>query len=117
MFAGVRLDHPAHYAVSFSLPPGTYEVFGVQGLFPDHRLGTLTVPGTFLVKPPDPQMIQGTADWPWDEPAPPLKVEPAALAVPEEPAPAPVWLVGLVVAAAAGLFVVLRKRLRPFARR
>lgn len=119
VFTGVPLGQPAHYAVSFSLPAGTFEVFGVQGLFRDHPLGTLTVPGTFLIKPPDPQLIRGTPDWPWDEAAPPLKIEPASLAVPDEPAgqPAPVWLVGLVVAAAAGLFVLLRKRLRPFARR
>lgn len=128
VFAGVALGEPAHYAVTFALPEGTYEVFGVQGMFPDHSLGTLKVPGTLPVKPVDPQMVQGTTDgsWPWKEIAPPLKKPavsaspaPAAAVVPAEPVeePAPVWLVALVVAGAAGLFLVLRKRLRPFARR
>jgi hypothetical protein len=124
IFVGVPLGQPAHYAVTFTLPAGSYQVFGVQGMFQDHSLGSLTVPGTFLVKPPDPQMVQGTVEGPspWEEIAPPLKkpvVAPAAAVVPSEPAsePAPVWLVGLVVLGAAGLFVVLRKRLRPAARR
>lgn len=123
MFAGVPLGQPGHYALTFTLPEGSYEVFGVQGIFPDHPLGTLTVPGTFLIKPVDPQMVlpEQNGPSPWQEIAPPLKksVAPAAAVVPEEPdsAPAPVWLVGLVVLGAAGLFVVLRKRLRPAARR
>lgn len=125
VFVGVPLGQPAHYAVTFTLPAGSYEVFGVQGMFQDHPLGSLTVPGTFLVKPPDPQMVmQGSTEpWPWEEIAPPLKkpavAAPAAVVTPEEPAPepAPVWLVGLVVLGAAGLFVVLRKRLRPVGRR
>jgi hypothetical protein len=123
MFAGVPLGQPGHYALTFTLPEGSYEVFGVQGVFADHPLGTLTVPGTFLIKPVDPQMVSTelSGPSPWQEIAPPLKksVAPAAAVVPEEPdsAPAPVWLVGLVVLGAAGLFVVLRKRLRPAARR
>jgi hypothetical protein len=126
-FVGVPLGEPAHYAVTFSLPNGTYEVFGVQGMFREHPLGTLTVPGTLLVKPVDPQMVQGPGEgaWPWQEIAPPLKKAaevspaPAAVTVPDEPAgkPLPVWILGLVVAGAAGLFLLLRKRLRPFARR
>ena len=125
LFVGVPLGQPAHYAVTFTLPAGSYEVFGTQGMFQDYPLGSLTVPGTFLIKPPDPQMVQGTIEGPspWQEIAPPLAkpavATPAAAVTPEEPAPqpAPVWLVALVVVAAAGLFVVLRKRLRPFARR
>lgn len=123
-FVGVALGQPAHYAVTFTLPAGPYEVFGVQGMFQDHPLGTLTVPGTFQVKPPDPQLVMpgSTEPWPWQEIAPPLgkpAVAPAAAVVPSSPSdePAPVWLVGLVVVAAAGLFVVLRKRLRPVGRR
>ncbi|WP_394613989.1 hypothetical protein JNUCC0626_29425 [Lentzea sp. JNUCC 0626] len=126
-FVGVALGEPAHFAVTFSLPAGTYEVFGVQGWFPEHPLGTLTVPGTLLVKPVDPQMVQGLDDvgWPWQEIAPPLKkpVEvspaPAAAVVPDAPSgkPLPVWLVGLVVLGAVGGFFVLRKRLRPSGRR
>ncbi|MGW6935651.1 hypothetical protein ACWGE0_36730 [Lentzea sp. NPDC054927] len=127
IFVGVPLGQPAHYAVTFTLPAGSYEVFGVQGMFQDHSLGSLTVPGTFLIKPPDPQMVQGTVEGPspWQEIAPPLAKPadatpaPAAAVTPAEPAgqPVPVWLVGLVVVGAAGLFVVLRKRLRPFARK
>jgi hypothetical protein len=127
-FVGVALGEPAHYAVTFSLPAGSYEVFGVQGVFPEHPLGTLTVPGTLLVKPVDPQRVQGTVDGPspWQEIAPPLpKLEvsaspaPAAAVVPEESSgkPLPMWLVGLVVAGAAGVFLLLRKRLRPNGRR
>ncbi|PWK91426.1 hypothetical protein C8D88_1011462 [Lentzea atacamensis] len=131
LFVGVPLGQPAHYAVTFTLPAGSYEVFGTQGVFPDHQLGTLTVPGTFLIKPPDKDKVAFGSDgtWPWEEIAPPIKnlvtapsslaPAPAAAVVPEEPAsePAPVWLVGLVVAGAAGLFLALRKRLRPAARR
>lgn len=128
IFAGVALGEPAHYAVTFSLPAGTYEVFGVQGVFPEHPLGTLTVPGTLLVKPVDPQMVQGTVDGPspWQEIAPPLakpavsaSPAPAAAVVPEEPSgkPLPVWVAALVVAGAAGVFLLLRKRLRPNTRR
>lgn len=130
-FTGVPLGEPAHYAVTFTLPEGTYEVFGVQGMFPEHPLGSLTVPGTFLVKPPDPQMVATPSPqaWPWQEIAPPLKkpanvspsvsAAPAAVVVPDEPSgkPLPVWIVGMVVVGAAGLFLLLRKRLRPFARR
>jgi hypothetical protein len=124
VFVGVPLGQPAHYAVAFVLPAGTYEVFGVQGMFQDHSLGTLTVPGTFQIRPPDPQMVQGTVEGPspWGEIAPPVAkpaVAPAAAVVPSEPEsePVPMWLVGLVVMGAAGLFVLLRKRLRPSARR
>ncbi len=123
LFVGVPLGQPAHYAVTFTLPAGSYEVFGVQGMFEDHPLGTLTVPGTFQIKPPDPQLVMpgSTEPWPWQEIAPPLDrpvVAPAAaVVVPAEPESSPVWLVGLVVMAAVGLFVVLRKRLRPGGRR
>ncbi|MFS8104179.1 hypothetical protein LFM09_44410 [Lentzea alba] len=127
-FVGVSLGEPAHYAVTFALPEGKYQVFGVQGMFQEHPLGTLAVPGTFLIKPPDSDKVAFGSDgtWPWKEIAPPIKklagipsASPApAAAVSEEPAdePAPVWLVGLVVTGAAGLFVLLRKRLRPAAR-
>ncbi|SEQ20075.1 hypothetical protein SAMN05216188_102380 [Lentzea xinjiangensis] len=132
VFIGVPLGQPAHYAVTFALPAGVYEVFGVQGVFPDHALGTLTVPGTLLVKPVESQMIQEEAAWPWEEIAPPLRrsagaeptagVEPAVGVEPiagVEPVtePVPVWVVGLVVVAAAGVFLALRKRFRPGGRR
>ncbi|HEX7308694.1 hypothetical protein [Lentzea sp.] len=94
VFTGVPLGEPAHYAVTFALPEGVYEVFGVQGMFQDHAIGTLTVPGTLRVNPVDPQ-----------------------LALPGSTEPVPVWVVALVVVGAAGVFLVLRKRLRPAARR
>ena len=130
VFIGVPLGQPAHYAVTFNLPVGSYEVFAVQGVFQDHPLGTLTVPGTLLVKPVDPHSVDGepSGPSPWGSIAPPPTAvgEPApdpspvpAAAQSEEPAgkPLPVWVVGLVVMAAAGAFLVLRKRLRPGARR
>jgi hypothetical protein len=128
VFTGVALGEPAHYAVTFTLPPGTFEVFALQGMFPDHHVGTLTVPGTLLIKPVDQIGYTPEGPSPWGAIAPPIKLPqsmpsmspaPAAVVVPEEPAdePAPVWLVGLVVVGAAGLFVLLRKRLRPAARR
>jgi hypothetical protein len=125
-FVGVPLGEPAHYAVTFSLPNGTYDVFGVQGMFQEHPLGTLTVPGTLLMKPVDPQMVQETVEGPspWQEIAPPLKKAapapaPAAVTVPDESPgkPLPVWIIGAVVVGAAGLFFLLRKRLRQSARR
>ncbi|GLY51811.1 hypothetical protein Lesp01_54670 [Lentzea sp. NBRC 102530] len=122
-FVGVALGEPAHYAVTFALPAGTYEVFGVQGWFEEHPLGTLTVPGTLLVKPVDPQVVQGLDDagWPWQEIAPPLakpaSPAPAAAVSPSSGKPLPVWLAGLVVLGAAGLFFLLRRRLRPSGRR
>ncbi|NKE60731.1 hypothetical protein FXN61_29665 [Lentzea sp. PSKA42] len=128
VFTGVPLGEPAHYAVTFTLPPGTFEVFGVQGVFQEHPIGTLTVPGTLLVKPVDREKfpIRSDGPSPWGAIKPPIPTSapaaspaPAAVVVPESPPrePVPVWLVGLVVAGAAGLFVVLRKRLRPAARR
>ncbi|MFI6102299.1 hypothetical protein ACIA8G_42680 [Lentzea sp. NPDC051213] len=132
-FGGHLLGEPGHYAVSFTLPEGTYEVFGVQGVFQDHPLGTLTVPGTFLIKPVDSnRFLSGDAGvWPWQDIVPPIEKPgvvtsmspaPAAAVAPAadpEPAgePVPVWVVGLVVVGAAGLFVLLRRRLRPAARR
>lgn len=126
-FVGVPLGEPAHYAVTFTLPPGTFEVYAMQGMFQEHHVGTLTVPGTLLVKPVDHIGYTPEGPSPWGAIAPPIKLPastptmspaPAAV-VQEEPAdePAPVWLVGLVVVGAAGLFVLLRKRLRPAARR
>jgi hypothetical protein len=110
VFVGVPMGEPARYAALVRLPAGQYEVFGVQGLFRDHPIGTLTVPGTLLIKPVDPQLVQRLEP----QPAP----APAAAVVPEEPAdePLPVWAVGLVVVGAAGAFLLLRKRLRPAAR-
>ncbi len=125
VFSGVPLGQPAHYAVTFALPAGVYEVFGVQGVFEDHRIGTLTVPGTLLVKPVDPQRVASGAagPWPWEDIAPPLgepvgAPEPAAVVEPvPAPEPVPVWVVALVVVGAAGAFLLLRKRLRPVGRR
>jgi hypothetical protein len=125
VFTGVPLGEPAHYAVTFTLAPGTYEVYGLQGVFREHPVGTLTVPGTLLIKPVEQIGYTPEGPSPWGAIAPPIKLPPPATSVSPAPAavetpadePAPVWLVGLVVAGAAGMFVLLRKRLRPAARR
>jgi hypothetical protein len=103
MYSGTPLGEPGRYAVAFSLPAGRYEVHGVQGFFQDHFIGTLTVPGTLLVKPVDPSLVLTAGPGP----------EPAAAVVEAPREPVPVWLAGLVVAGAAGLFLLLRRRLRP----
>lgn len=87
IFVGVPLGEPGHYAVSLQLPTGSYEVFGVQGIFRDHPIGTLTVPGTLLIKPVDPQLVAAKPDGPSPLDAiapPPPAVEPAAAVVPPE---------------------------------
>lgn len=102
VFHGVPMGEPGRYAVVLELPAGQYEVFGVQGMFRDHPIGTLTVPGTLLIKPVDPALVRTVTP------------QPAAAVVPQAPdEPVPVWAAGLVVVGAAGLFLLLRRRLRP----
>lgn len=114
-FPGVTLGQPAHYVTTFALPEGVYEVFGVQGVFPDHPIGTLTVPGALSPAPLDPELRQGDlATGVWEEIAPPAGVpaapEPRAVSEPTS-RPVPVWVVALLVAGAAGVFVAVRRRL------
>ena len=128
-FIGQPLPEAAHYAASFAVPAGTWRVYALQGWFEQFEVGTLTVPGTLLVKPVDPHSVDGepSGPSPWGSIAPPPTMpvgDPDPSPVPaaaqsEEPTgkPLPVWIAGLVVLAAAGAFLVLRKRLRPGARR
>jgi hypothetical protein len=45
-FAGRALAEPAHYATTVTVPhDGSWRVTGVQGIFMDFHVGTLTVPG------------------------------------------------------------------------
>ncbi|AWS45962.1 hypothetical protein DKM19_36360 [Streptosporangium sp. 'caverna'] len=51
LFPGVPLKEPAHYAAAISLPPGTWQVEGVQGWFSPYKIGTLTLPGDLKLAP------------------------------------------------------------------
>lgn len=49
-FPAVELSERAHYAAAVAVPhDGTWEVVGVQGIFADYHVGTLTVPGALTV--------------------------------------------------------------------
>jgi hypothetical protein len=51
-FVGSRLPELAHYAVAVKIPKGTWRVQGLQGVFAEHEIGTLTVPGGLTLAPP-----------------------------------------------------------------
>lgn len=98
-FDAVRLKEPAHYATAVSLPAGTWTVTGVQEWFAPFELGTLTVPGTLKLRPPDAQTQASAANWlagnqgkdPWGAIRPPgightpatAKANPATLTGPD----------------------------------
>ncbi|GAA0392276.1 hypothetical protein Acor_17500 [Acrocarpospora corrugata] len=71
-FIGSRLPEPAHYAVAVKIPKGTWRVQGIQGVFMDHEIGTLTVPGTLTLAPPQFDLTGGmeVKDY-WGEIKPP----------------------------------------------
>lgn len=50
-FQGVPLREPAHYAAAVSVPRGEWRVLALQGIFGEHEVGTLTVPGVLEVRP------------------------------------------------------------------
>jgi|SRR5829696_9879 len=53
-FTGVALPEVAHYAVAIAAPgAGTWRVMAVQGIFAEHEVGTLTVPGGLTITPPE----------------------------------------------------------------
>lgn len=65
-FDGVPLGQRSHYAAAVTVPhPGTWELYAVQGLFEDYKIGTLTVPGELDTRPlPSPVCSQQQAsDW------------------------------------------------------
>ena len=115
LFKGVRMPETSHYAVSFTLPAGKYRVFGVQGPFADHEIGTLTVPGTLVVAP-----VQQLSPWEgaaktWPDIKPPAPIvappQPAAVSTPVEPPrqELPIWIVVTVLLGAGGLFWLVRR--------
>lgn len=113
-FTGVALPERAHYAVALSLPAGTWQVLGVQGLFADHEVGRLTVPGTLALNPrPQTRPFPG-AEKAWGEIRPPVDVvAPAAQASPlPENRDFPWWVPVLVLFGVSGLGVALRRRTR-----
>lgn len=62
-FEGVALPEAAHYAVAIEVPgDGTWQVFAMQGVFAEHDVGTLTVPGAMTIKKPDERLIVGHDD-------------------------------------------------------
>jgi len=76
---GVPLKEPAHYATALVIPrSGTWSVYGVQGVFQDYQVGTLTVPGKLSVLPLPPVAPVGAKDHqPWGAVRPPqLSVDP-----------------------------------------
>ncbi|MGW3960786.1 hypothetical protein ACWED2_13295 [Amycolatopsis sp. NPDC005003] len=125
VFPGVALREPAHYAAAIALPhDGVWRVSARQGVFADHEIGTLTLPGVLAVTPPPTPMVRGEKQ-PWGAIRPPIPSDgggavpaQAAAAVPVAAAPeAPASLgavlavAGLVVAGGAAL-VVGGRRLR-----
>ena len=53
-FEGVALREAAHYAVAIAVPgDGSWRVSAMQGVFAEHDVGTLTVPGAMTIKKPD----------------------------------------------------------------
>jgi hypothetical protein len=72
MFPGTALPEAAHYSTSMLVPaPGSYTVFGVQGIFQDYRIGTLTVPGGLAVLPTPPAAQISPTDQTWGAIRPP----------------------------------------------
>ncbi|SNS04944.1 hypothetical protein SAMN05216276_100380 [Streptosporangium subroseum] len=61
LFSGVRLKEPAHYAAAISLPPGTWQVKGVQGWFSPYEIGTLALPGDLRLAPVPEDLKQAIA--------------------------------------------------------
>lgn len=69
-FDGVRLGQPAHFSAAVVVPhPGTWEVYALQGMFDDYRIGTLEVPGGLEAEPlPSPVHSD---DYEWGRISPP----------------------------------------------
>ncbi|GIH26141.1 hypothetical protein Aph01nite_44510 [Acrocarpospora phusangensis] len=139
-FIGSRLPEPAHYAVAVKIPKGTWRVQGIQGVFAEYEIGTLTVPGTLVPAPPQ-FVAEGSFEvtdywgeikppgFPWkgtvsgkatmpaaqpEAPAAPVAAATQAAAQPkpaEAPASIPAYLLAVVaVAAVAGTLLVQRLR-------
>jgi len=94
-FSGSALAEPAHYATTVTIPhDGTWRVTGVQGIFADYHVGTLTVPGSLetLGVPAAPSAEDMQRYWPGPVRPPVLPIDqardpfvPAPAEVPEQP--------------------------------
>ncbi len=64
-FQGVALREPAHFAAAIAIPhAGTWKLYGLQGVFADYQVGTLTVPGGLTVlRPPAPMTMHNDTHW------------------------------------------------------
>lgn len=65
-FDGVSLGQTSHYAATVAVPhPGTWELYALQGIFEDYRIGTLSVPGGLSVRllPPPVHSQDHEPDW------------------------------------------------------
>jgi hypothetical protein len=78
-FPGTALPEAAHYATSMLLPAsGTYTVLGVQGIFQDYKIGTLTVPGGLSILGTPETAVVSPTDKTWGAIRPPtVPVDPA----------------------------------------
>ncbi|GAA1005004.1 hypothetical protein Aple_035730 [Acrocarpospora pleiomorpha] len=99
-FTGSRLPEPAHYAVAVKIPQGTWRVQGIQGIFMEDEIGTLTVPGTLTLAAPQFPALDGAQveDY-WGEIKPPgfpwkgevtSQIPPPSQVVAVQPSPQPV---------------------------
>lgn len=61
-FPGTPLPERGHYAAAISVPKGTYELTGVQGVFQPYEIGTLTVPGGVTINPLDPELAKALVE-------------------------------------------------------
>jgi hypothetical protein len=72
-FRGVPLAEAAHYATAFAIPhEGAWDLYGLQGVFQDYKIGAITVPGRLTILPtPAPLEIAGHEDHAWGAIHPP----------------------------------------------
>lgn len=63
-FDGVRLGQPAHFSAAVVVPhPGTWEVYAIQGVFDQYKIGTLEIPGKLQVEPLPPPVHGDDYEW------------------------------------------------------
>ncbi len=73
-FQGVALREPAHFAAAIAIPhAGTWKLYGLQGIFAEYQVGTLTAPGGLAVlRPPAPMTMHSDShDTHWGAIRPP----------------------------------------------
>ena len=116
-FTGRALPESAHYAAAVVFTrAGSWRLYGVQGVFADYQIGTVTVPGGLQVLPtPEPMTMDDGHGSHWGAIHPPLRttktattqgvpMEPAAQATaPDSGSPVP-WMPSVI---AAGAILVL----------